>query len=177
MKKLSLILVIVLLASTALIAFENHGRGTKGHDMGEMRNRMADHHKNGMRDGKGNNEFGDKNENTIFSMAEELELSDAIKDEMMVIRNDNRKANIKIRADIDVMKIEKNEAMRDHKFKEVKKINANISDENLKIRNSRVELRESLWNKLTKEQQEKAEELMKEHHRKGSRRRSSRGYK
>ena len=146
MKKLTLILVVVLLASTALMAFEHEGRSSHP---GMMMGEKGQHRDMGMK---------------FLMIADKLELSDELKAEIVKIHENNRKKIIRIKADIEILRIDKKAAMRVHDFKLQKKINEQISAKNLKMKNNRVEVHEQVWNKLSKEQQEKADKFMREHH-------------
>ncbi len=148
MKKTMIIISMLVIVSSLLLAqnFERQGR------MGQMEGRQGHHEM--MR--------GDCLEmrSDIF---DELELTDKQQTNIDEIRTENRKQMIKFDSEIKILRIDKNEAMRNNDFAEAKKINEKISKLRLKKNNARVTEKEAIWNELTKEQQEKLQDSIKNH--------------
>ncbi len=148
MKKTMIIISMLVIVSSLLLAqnFERQGR------MGQMEGRQGHHEM--MR--------GDCLEmrSDIF---DELELTDKQQTNIDEIRTENRKQMIKLDSEIKILRIDKNEAMRNNDFAEAKKINEKISKLRLKKNNARVTEKEAIWNELTKEQQEKLQDSIKNH--------------
>ena len=148
MKKTMIIISMLVIVSSLLLAqnFERQGR------MGQMEGRQGHHEM--MR--------GDCLEmrSDIF---DELELTDKQQTNIDEIRTENRKQMIKLDSEIKILRIDKNEAMRNNDFAEAKKLNEKISKLRLKKNNARVTEKEAIWNELTKEQQEKLQDSIKNH--------------
>ena len=149
MKRVSLIMAIIFIATVALIA-DNHMGGIREEYKANRggRTEMSRH--------KVNRDHG----MMMMHLAEELELSEEVKAEMMELQTSDKKAAIKMRADLEILRIDKRLAMKDRDFKQVKKLNAEISEKRLELTNSRVDTHESIWNLLSEEQQEEAVKMM-----------------
>ena len=151
MKKISLIMAVILLATVSLIA-DNHMSGVHEGMRAERGGRTEMSRHNGSRDGG----------MMFMYLAEELELSDKVKAEIDELQTANKKAAIKLRADLEILRIDKRQAMQERDFSEVKKLNTALSEKRLELTNSRVDTHESIWNKLSKSQQAKVMELMQD---------------
>ena len=151
MKKIILILVLVVGIVAALSAFEgmkehkgNDTEHCQGMQQGMMNKNMDKQH--GMGDGLG------------MIMAE-LELTDAQKEQIEVLQMKHKKDIIQLKADIDILQVDKYAARQDQDFKELKKLTGKIFDLKKNIAIKQVEHHESMWKVLTPEQQVKAKEL------------------
>jgi len=71
-------------------------------------------------------------------------------------------------SDLKILEIDKRSALRDKNFKQSKKLTGDIFKIKQKMAENRIEQQEQRWNILTPEQQEKADELRKEHPRRES---------
>ena len=69
---------------------------------------------------------------------------------------------IQKKSEIEIMKIDMHEALRDHKCGEAKRITEKISDKEKEIAVSNIDLHEKRWKMLSDDQKEKAEKLMNE---------------
>lgn len=153
MKKLAIIMTLVIVASSALMAFEhNNGKDGLRHKDGKEMRQRSEHR-----------EMGEQNGMMVENMAEELELSEKVVAEIKDLKIENQKANITLKAQIEVLKVDRRKVMMNKDFFEIKKINSQISKLKLQLTNSRVDLHENIWNKLSPKQQAKCEKLRKEH--------------
>lgn len=151
MKRISLIMAIIIIATVALMA-DNHMDGVREDYRAERRGRTEMKHHETKKD----------HGMMMMHLAEELELSDQVKAEVMELQTADKKAAIKMRADLEILRIDKRLAMKNRDFKQVKKLNAEISEKRLKLTNSRVDTHESIWNLLSEEQQEEAVKMMED---------------
>lgn len=149
MKRISLIMAVILLATVSLIA-NNHMDGVREDHRANRGERTKMSRHNGSRD----------QGMMMMYLAEELELSDQVKAEISELRTANKKVAIKLRADLEILRIDKQAAMKLRDFSQVKKLNAEMSEKRLELTNSRVDTHESVWDLLSKQQQEQALELM-----------------
>jgi len=153
MKRISLILVIVVLSSAALLAWEG-----QNHERLEQENQGQRIHPRKVND-SGNKGFGMRME-----MIEELELTDKQIEKLGTIKTAHLKQNIQLKADLEILQIDKREAMKTKNFTAAKKVNAEISKLRLQMNISQIDQQESIWNELTDKQKEKATKLGKTHH-------------
>ena len=151
MRKISLVMAVILLATVSLIA-DNHMSGMREGNRPErpMRTEMSQHN-------------GNRDQGMMFMhLTQELELSDKVKAEIMELQTADKKVAIKLRADLEILRIDKRQAMKERDFSQVKKLNAAISEKHLQLTNNRVDTHENIWNKLSEKQQEEALELMQD---------------
>lgn len=145
MKKISAILVVLILASASLFAWEG-----KEQKRLEQQNSGKKIHPKRIEKCE-NNEFGMK-----LEMMEELELSNSQIKKMEKIKTNHRKQQIRFKADIEILKIDKREAMKNKNFANAKKINSEISKLKLQMANAKIDKQAAIWTELTEEQKEKA---------------------
>jgi Spy/CpxP family protein refolding chaperone len=96
-------------------------------------------------------------------MAKELDLTE---DQMKVMEKnklDTEKEIATLEAQLKIAQMEHHAAMKDHDYKKAKTHAAKMADVKKDIASKRIDLKEKHWNLLTKEQQEKWEELRFEH--------------
>lgn len=87
----------------------------------------------------------------------ELDLSEDQEDLIHDYFNDFAKKKINIMADIKIMELEKREMLKDKDFVKAKqKVNA-IFEKKMKLEREKIDLKESIWKVLTKEQQDELE--------------------
>ncbi len=153
MKRIILTVVGIIALSGILIAFDGDCDHMKE---GEM------HHR-GMHPEMRGDDFGG-----FGMLCEELELTDAQIDELEQLRIAHKKATIQIHSQIAILHVDQKSAFKDHNFDAAKKITARIFELKKNQAIARIEHREAMWDKLTSEQQEKADELIrkKPHHNK-----------
>ncbi|MDO9576953.1 MAG: Spy/CpxP family protein refolding chaperone [Candidatus Cloacimonadales bacterium] len=145
MKRIMVALLLVAGIVAALSAFEGmkeHQGKDFEHGQGMMRENMEN--QPGMGDG-----FG--------MLPAELELTDAQKEQIENLQINHKKEMIQLKADIDILQVDKHKAMQDHDFKELKKLTGKIFDLKKSIAIKQVEHQEAIWNVLTPEQQAKAD--------------------
>lgn len=153
MRRISLILIVIILASTSLFAWEheNHNR---------LEQKKQEHKIYPRKSGNGEQrEFGMK-----LEMLEELDLSDAQLEKMGSIKTSHRKQQIRLKADLEILQIDKKEALKKKQFADAKKVNAEISKLKLQMSNAKIDQQAAIWDELTEKQQEKAEATMKNLH-------------
>jgi protein CpxP len=158
MKKINLVLALLLLGSIALTAQRHfncddpdqngrqamHQRGERG-ERGEHGQQMGKH-RQGM---------------PLAGILSEVELTDAQKDQIHALQQKHQKWNIQNRADVETLQIDKREALKNKNFSLAKKLTNQISEKRNDAAIKRIELHEDVWNLLTKEQQDAAEDCMK----------------
>ncbi|MCD4796490.1 MAG: Spy/CpxP family protein refolding chaperone [Candidatus Cloacimonetes bacterium] len=146
MKRIILTVVVMVALSGLLIAFngdcDHLGRG-------EM------HHREMQPEIRGN-DFGE-----FGMLCEELELTDTQIDELEQLRVDHKKATIETHSQIAILHVDQKGAFKDHNFDAAKKLTVKIFELKKAQAIARIEHREAIWNELTPEQQEKAEELIR----------------
>ena len=156
MKKLTFVVIGVIAVIGLLTAFDGDCRGSNDGENHPMRDKMnKDGGHRGMQDG-------------YQMMCEELELTDAQKDQMEEFRISSKKEMIVAESDLKLLAIDKRIALRDKNFKQAKKLSGEISEIRQEIAEKRIEQQEQRWNILTPEQQKKADELRGEHPRRES---------
>jgi len=156
MKKLTFVVIGVIAVIGLLTAFDGDCRGSNDGENHPMRDKMnKDGGHRGMQDG-------------YQMMCEELELTDTQKDQMEELRISSKKKMIVTESDLKILEIDKRSALRDKNFKQSKKLTGDIFKIKQKMAENRIEQQEQRWNILTPEQQEKADELRKEHPRRES---------
>ena len=95
-------------------------------------------------------------------ICDELELTDMQMEKMEAIRLTHQKEMIGTHAEIDILKVDKQSAVKNHDFTKSKKITAKMFDLKKTQALKKIEHHEMMWKLLTPEQQEKAKELMKD---------------
>ena len=150
---IALVLIVGVIASMAV--FERDCDGT---EQGKMQHdkQMKFHEKGMMK--KDGDHFG--------MMLKELDLTDAQQDKISGFMSAHKKEMIELKADIDIKLVDKHDAMKDHNFSKLKKITADVFEIKETMAIKKIEHHESIWNILTTEQQEKAEEMKKDGHHK-----------
>ncbi|MCF7857762.1 MAG: Spy/CpxP family protein refolding chaperone [Candidatus Cloacimonetes bacterium] len=148
MKKILLAVLITLTVVSMLSAFEV----MKGNDKPCNDNSMMYQQKQ--------HKMGNNN---MELLCENLDLTDAQKDKIAVLRAAHQKKMIQFNADIDTKRVDKRAAMMDNDFAKQKKITGNIFDSKKQSALQRIDHHEAIWNILTPEQKLKANELRKEH--------------
>ena len=73
---------------------------------------------------------------------------------------------IQLKADIDMKIVDKHEIVKDHDFAKLKKLTSEIFELKETIALKKIDQHEKIWNILTAEQQEKADEMKKAGHKK-----------
>jgi len=149
MKKITLLIVLLTLGSLALFAQPPGVMDGQQFRRG-MRNFQQGQPMYGQR-GMGN----DWDNEHFQGMFEELELTDTQHVQISELRDTHRKWSIQHNADVKTLQIDKDAALRDNDFTKAKKITKQIFEKKSTAAIKRLELRESIWNILTKEQQEK----------------------
>lgn len=147
MKKFTITIVMVFALMAVLTAFEKPCE-----EMGRFEGKMHPGGEHMMREGFGG----------FDRIHEELELTEKQIETMEEMRLDHQKEMIGMHAEIDIMKVDKHFAMKNHDFAKIKKITARMFDLKKSQAIKKIEHHETMWNLLTEEQQEKAEELMKD---------------
>jgi len=156
MKKLVFVVIGVIAVIGLLTAFDGDCRGSNDGEHHQMKDKMS---KNGGHSGM---------QDGYQMMCEELELTDTQKEQMEALRINNKKEMIVAESEFKLLEIDKRSALRDKNFKQSKKLTGDIFKIKQEMAEKRIEQQEQRWNILTAEQQEKAEELRKEHPRKES---------
>ena len=84
------------------------------------------------------------------------------------LRSSNKKECIKLNSDMNILQVDKKDALKEFNFKEAKKNTGKIFEVKKNLAIKRIELQEQRWNILDAEQQAKVEELMQQrgHHKK-----------
>ena len=95
-------------------------------------------------------------------ICEELDLTEKQIETMEAMRLTHQKEMIGMRAEIDILRVDKQSAVKNHDFTKSKKITAKMFDLKKTQALKKIEHHETMWNLLTPEQQEKAKELMKD---------------
>ncbi len=151
MKKLVFVVIGVIAVIGLLTAFDGDCRGSNDgehHQMKDKMNKNGGH--SGMQDG-------------YQMMCEELELTDTQKEQMEELRINSKKEMIVAESELKLLEIDKRSALKDKNFKLSKKLTGDIFEIKQEMAENRIEQQEQRWNILTSEQQEKAEEMRKEH--------------
>ncbi len=91
---------------------------------------------------------------------DELNLTKEQIKQMDELRSSNKKACIKLKSDMNILQVDKKDALKDFNFKEAKKITGKIFEIKKNLAIKRIEMQEGRWNILDAEQQAKVEELM-----------------
>lgn len=156
MKKLVFVVIGVIAVIGLLTAFDGDCRGHNDGKNHPMKSKM-------FKDG-GHPGMMKEMHDGYQMMCEELDLTDKQKEQMEDLRIKNKKEMITAKANLELLEIDKRSAMKDKDFKVAKAITKEILKMKQDIAISRIEQHEERWNILTTEQQEKAEEMMGEHH-------------
>lgn len=147
MKKITITIVMVFALMAMLTAFEKHHG-----EMEKFEGKMHPGEEHMMREGIGG----------FDRICDELELTEKQIETMEEMRLDHKKEMIGKHAEIEIMKVDKRFAMKNHNFAKTKKITAKMFDLKKSLAIKKIEQHEIMWNLLTEEQQEKAKELMKD---------------
>ena len=154
MKKIILVIAGIVALSTMLMAFDG-----PGFDSREKQGRDFEHPK-----------FESRNvEGSMFErIRDELDLTKEQIRQMDELRSSNKKECIKLKSDMNILQVDKKDALKEFNFKEAKKITGKIFEVKKNLAIKRIELQEQRWNILDAEQQAKVEELMQQrgHHKK-----------
>ncbi len=155
MKRLVIVMVLIVGVIASMAAFE---RDCDGMEKGKMQHdKQIGCNDKKMKD-KGGDHFG--------MMLKELDLTEVQQEKIAGFMSAHKKEMIQLKADIDVKLVDKRTMMKDHDFAKIKKITSQIFDLKESIALKKIENHESIWNILTPEQQEKADEMKKEGHQK-----------
>ena len=147
MKKITITIVMVFAIMAILTAFEKPCE-----EMGKFEGKMQPGKEHMMREGFGG----------FDRICDELELTEKQIEKMEEMRLAHKKEMIGMQAEIDIMNVDKYSAIKNHDFDKIKKITAKIFEIKKSQAVKKIEHHEEMWNLLTPEQQEKAEELMKD---------------
>lgn len=145
MKKIIILLSVTILIVTALSAHEI-GMGMKEHNGNHQMGRGMNH--------QGNHEG---------IMMEELDLTEDQQNQLQELRTEHQKEMIRLRSEIETLKIDKRNAMQNNNYSAAKKVVKQISAVQEELKLERINQKEAIWNLLTPEQREKLEELRKDH--------------
>ncbi len=152
MKRLVIIMVLIVGVMASMAAFERDCDGT---ERGRMQHdKQVKFYEKGMMK-RDSDHFG--------MMLKELDLTDAQQDRISGLMSTHKKEMIQLKADIDTKLVDKRDAMKDHDFNKIKKITSQIFDLKESMELNKIENHEKIWNILTPQQQEKADEMHKEH--------------
>ncbi|MBL7148883.1 MAG: Spy/CpxP family protein refolding chaperone [Candidatus Cloacimonetes bacterium] len=147
MKKITITIVMVFALMATLTAFEKPCE-----EMEKFEGKMNPGEEYMMREGFGG----------FDRIHEELDLTEKQIETMEEMRLAHQKEMIGMHAEIDIMKVDKHSAVKNHDFAKTKKITAKMFDLKKSLAIKKIEQHETMWNLLTPEQQEKAKELMKD---------------
>jgi len=155
MKKIVVTLMLVMAITVMLNAFDrdcdntNHAEHFKAKEFNGQRERMLE--KEGFH---------------FQFMLQELDLSDAQKEKIDGYISSHKKQMIELKADIDIKMVDKHDAAKDHDFSRMKKIVSEVMELKKDMALKQIDHHENIWNILTLEQQEKADEMKKPGHNK-----------
>ena len=113
MKKITITIVMVFALMAMLTAFEKHQE-----EMGRFEEKIHPGGEHMMREGFGG----------LDRICDELELTDKQIEKMEAMRLAHKKEMIGTHADIDIIKVDKRSAMKNHDFDKTKKITAKLYD-------------------------------------------------
>ncbi|NQV19081.1 MAG: hypothetical protein HQ534_11120 [Armatimonadetes bacterium] len=158
MKKIILIIAGIVALTTMLMAFDG-----PGFDSREKHGRDFEHPGFGP-------EFESRNvEGSMFErIRDELDITKEQIKQMDELRSSNKKECIKLKSDMDILQVDKKDALKEFNFKEAKKITGKIFEIKKNLAVKRIEMQEKRWNILDADQQAKVEEMMQQrgHHKK-----------
>jgi Spy/CpxP family protein refolding chaperone len=159
MKKIIVTLVLIVGILATLSAYDGM-RQQQGKDIDNCQKNMNKQH------GKMQNNMSKQHgiEKGFYMLMEELELTENQEEQIEELKIAQKKSMIQLEAEIDLLKVDKHTAMKNHDFKELKKLTGKMFDLKKNIALKQVEFREAIWNVLTAEQQAKADEMKKEKH-------------
>jgi len=80
-------------------------------------------------------------------------------EQMEKIRLEQAKTNIKLHSQIELLEIDKREALKNHDFKNAKLLTDKIYEIKLNLAKNRIETRKKRWDVLTSEQKEQVDQL------------------
>ena len=145
MKKITLTIVVVLALASILYGFEHNFRDY------DKRGPMPEHHQR-----------TEEDPGFFERLCEELELTDYQIEQMEQMHINQKKRMIQIKSEIEILKIDKWEALKNHNFTQAKEIIEVIADKKLEIALTTIDNMEKRWDLLSDEQKAEAEELMKD---------------
>lgn len=148
MKKISVILLAMVLI-TAILGAEECGE-RKNMKMGERHPQMMQEE---------NNKEGNHWEMAI----DELEMTDSQLETLSQLKSDHLKNIIRIKSEIEILNIDKRNALRDHDFDEAKTIIKKLSVKREEMSLNKLQHSESKWELMTDEQKEKLETMRRNH--------------
>ncbi|MEA2104585.1 MAG: Spy/CpxP family protein refolding chaperone [Candidatus Cloacimonadota bacterium] len=96
----------------------------------------------------------------IFLLFQILDLTDAQEEKIIGYSTKSRKDIVQLKADIQVLQIDKRVALKNENYKKVKKLIDQISVKKASIEKSRINLKEDISKMLTAEQKEELKENM-----------------
>lgn len=146
MKKLLILTLVMLVLSFML--FAQRAEKPMGKDCNDCGNKEMMKQKD-----------GPQHEMMGMDKMKELNLTKEQKQKFEDMRLEHKKYMNTKEAELQNLKMDKHNAMRDGDYSKVKMINKNIADLDLAIENTRVDHHMAMMKELTKEQQEKFKEL------------------
>jgi Spy/CpxP family protein refolding chaperone len=162
MKKMIAVLTLTAAMLTGLLAQpapemkKGHGPDLAGNDcpqMGSMHKGMGKGGECGMKGmDHGKDQFGPM-------MVQELDLSKDQLDKIHKIKVKFDRAGVDLKAEVDKLRIDKREAMKEMKYDEAKKVAQKMSDASLKIKFSKIDEMKELTEVLTPEQKAKFKDM------------------
>lgn len=148
MKKISVILLAMVLITAILSAEE----------CGERKNmKMGERHSQMMREK--NNENG----NHLDMMIDEIDLTDEQLETLSQLKSDHSKDIIRIKSEIEILNIDKRNALKNHDFEEAETIINKLSVKHEEMSLNKLEFSESKWKLMTDEQKEILESMKRNH--------------
>jgi len=150
MKKLLLLTLVMLVLSFMLFAQKAEKPMGKDCDNCDKQGKM-------MKQGDGNHEM------MGMEMMKELNLSKEQQQKFEDMRLEHKKYMNTKEVEMENLRMDRQNAMRDGDFSKVKTLNKNIADLDLTIENTRVDHHMAMMKELTKEQQEKMKEMRAMH--------------
>ena len=145
MKKITLTIVVVLALASILYGFEHNFKDC------DKKGTMPEHHQR-----------IEDNPGFLEKLCEELELTDYQIEQMEQMQINQKKRMIQIKSEIEILKIDKWDALKNHNFTQVKEIIKVIADKKLEIALTTIDNMERRWDLLSDEQKAEAEELKKD---------------
>ena len=108
-----------------------------------------------------------------FYIMQELNLTEKQEEKINSIKTDFKKKGIDLHSEIEKLRIDKREAMKNEKFSKAKSLVDEISTVRIQLNKNRISLQEAIHNELTDEQKKKLKKLKKENRRGSRSRRNS----
>ena len=179
MKKTIFMTLVILSLGFTTFAQSNYGEmGNYGNNNGQER--MG-------RQGRRGHSKGNHNEKRMgrrgqkkhlrgefgFYIMQELNLTEKQEEKINSIKTDFKKKGIDLHSEIEKLRIDKREAMKNEEFSKAKSLVDKISTVRTQLNKNHISLQETIHNELTDEQKKKLKELKKENHRGNRSRRNS----